>query len=43
MDFGISDVYKLYNSGDNVEPCGTPANIGFHRDTALSILTLKDL
>jgi hypothetical protein len=43
IDFSMSDVYRLYNIGDNVEPCGTPANIGFHSDTSHSVFTLNDL
>jgi hypothetical protein len=37
------DVDKLYNIGDIVEPRGTPANIGFHSDTAPSVFTLNDM
>ena len=34
---------RLHNIGDNVEPWGTPANIGFYSDTTPSIPTLNDL
>ena len=43
IDLGMSEVYKFYNNGDNIDPWGTPANMGFHPKNAPSILTLKDL
>ena len=32
VHFGISDVKEMYNIEDSVEPCGTPANMGFHSE-----------
>ena len=37
IDCVISNVYRLYNLGDNVEPRETPGNIGFHSGSAPSI------
>ncbi|CAI6361534.1 unnamed protein product [Macrosiphum euphorbiae] len=38
-DFGMSDVYMLNNVGPSIDPCGTPAKIGWKEEKLSFILT----